>query len=99
MLRMARGLLAQMPGRLVAVGVSFGGPVDASRGLVRLSHHVAGWEDAPLRDRLEAEFGAPVAVDNDANVATLGEWRYGAGQGCDSLLYVTVSTGIGGGWC
>jgi glucokinase len=98
MLRMARGLLAQTPGRLAAVGVSFGGPVDAGRGLVRLSHHVPGWEDAPLRDRLEAEFGAPVAVDNDANVAALGEWRRGAGQGCDSMLYVTVSTGIGGGW-
>ena len=40
----------------------------------------------------------PAAVDNDANVAALGEWRFGAGQGTDSLLYVTISTGIGGGW-
>lgn len=98
MLRMARELLAQTPGRLLAVGVSFGGPVDASRGLVRLSHHVPGWEETPLRDQLQAEFGVPVMVDNDANVAALGEWRYGAGQGCASLLYVTVSTGVGGGW-
>lgn len=98
MLRMAHELLARHPGRLLAVGVSFGGPVDASRGLVRLSHHVPGWEETPLRDQLQAEFGVPVAVDNDANVAALGEWRYGAGQGCASLLYVTVSTGVGGGW-
>ncbi len=98
MLSLARGLLAQNPGRLAAVGVSFGGPVDAGRGLVRLSHHVPGWEEIPLRDRLEAELGAPVSADNDANVASLGEWRFGAGQGCDSLFYVTVSTGIGGGW-
>lgn len=98
MLRMARELLAQTPGRLAAVGVSFGGPVDARRGVVRLSHHVPGWEETPLRDRLQAEFAAPVAVDNDANVAGLGEWRFGAGQGCASLLYVTVSTGVGGGW-
>jgi glucokinase len=98
MLRMARGLLTQVPGRLIAIGVSFGGPVDAARGLVRLSHHVPGWEEIPLAEQLRAEFGAPAAVDNDANVAALGEWRFGAGQGCESLLYVTVSTGIGGGW-
>jgi glucokinase len=98
MLGLARGLLAQRPGKLAAIGVSFGGPVDAGRGMVRLSHHVPGWEETPLRDRLQAELGAPAAVDNDANVAALGEWRFGAGQGCDSVLYVTVSTGVGGGW-
>lgn len=85
-----------------AVGVSFGGPVAFARGMVRLSHHVPGWEETPLRQWLMAEFDAPVWVDNDANVAALGEWRYGAGQGVDgpvdNLLYVTVSTGVGGGW-
>lgn len=84
--------------RPAAVGVSFGGPVDALAGMVRLSHHVPGWEDFPLRDRLQAHFGAPVSIDNDANVAALGEYRFGAGQGCNSLLYITVSTGVGGGW-
>ncbi len=98
MFRMAHELLARSPGRLAAVGVSFGGPVDANRGVVRLSHHVPGWDETPLRDQLRAEFRAPVAVDNDANVAALGEWKLGAGQGCASMLYVTISTGIGGGW-
>jgi len=98
MRRMTHGLLAQVPGQLVAIGVSFGGPVDAARGLVRLSHHIPGWEEIPLAEQLRAEFGAPAAADNDANVAALGEWRFGAGQGCESLLYVTISTGIGGGW-
>ena len=98
MLKMAHNLLARTQGQLAAVGVSFGGPVDSTTGRVRLSHHVPGWQDTPLRDQLEAEFGAPAWVDNDANVAALGEWKFGAGQGCASLLYVTVSTGIGGGW-
>ncbi len=84
--------------RPAAVGVSFGGPVDFARGVVRLSHHVPGWENYLLCEELEAEFDAPVCVDNDANVAALGEHRFGAGQDCDSLLYVTVSTGVGGGW-
>ncbi|MGF2039962.1 MAG: ROK family protein [Nostoc sp. CmiVER01] len=81
-----------------AIGVSFGGPVDTSTGMVRLSHHVAGWENIPLKGLLEEEFGIPVGVDNDANVAALGEHRFGAGQGYDSLFYITVSTGVGGGW-
>jgi len=84
--------------RPAAIGVSFGGPVDASTGTVRLSHHVPGWENTPLRAILEAEFGAPTSVDNDANVAALGEHRFGAGQGTESLMYITVSTGVGGGW-
>jgi len=81
-----------------AVGVSFGGPVEAAMGIVRLSHHIPGWESFPLQEVLVQEFQAPVSVDNDANVAALGEYRFGAGQGHDSLLYITVSTGVGGGW-
>lgn len=96
MLAMARDLSA---GRApAAVGVSFGGPVDFARGVVRLSHHVRGWEEMPLRAVLEREFGCPAAVDNDANVAALGEHRFGAGRGVDDLMYVTISTGVGGGW-
>ncbi|MCP4360734.1 MAG: ROK family protein [Chloroflexi bacterium] len=81
-----------------AVGVSFGGPVDYAAGRVRLSHHVPGWENVPLQQILVDEFGTAVHVDNDANAAALGEYRFGAGQGVAHLLYVTVSTGVGGGW-
>ena len=81
-----------------AVGVSFGGPVVAREGRVRLSDHVSGWEDVALKDLLESSYRAPAAVDNDANAAALGEVTYGAGKSYDSLLYITVSTGIGGGW-
>lgn len=96
MLSLARRLLAGASP--AAIGVSFGGPVDAERAMVRLSHHVPGWEDTPLGAILEAEFGAPVKVDNDANVAALGEGRFGAGRGFRSIFYITVSTGVGGGW-
>ena len=72
--------------------------MDAAAGIVHLSHHVPGWENTHLQEILEAEFSAPARVDNDANVAALGEHRFGAGQGYDSLLYLTVSTGVGGGW-
>lgn len=84
--------------RPTAIGVSFGGPVDHAAGVVRVSYHVPGWEQFPLAQRLEAEFGVPARVDNDGNAAALGEQRFGAGVGRESLLYVTVSTGVGGGW-
>ncbi len=93
---MSKALLADTTPR--AIGISFGGPVDFTGGTVRLSHHVEGWQNFPLQETLEAEFGVPVRVDNDANVAALGEWRFGAGQDVETLFYVTVSTGVGGGW-
>lgn len=96
MIELGRKLLAgKQP---FAVGVSFGGPVDYRSGVVHLSHHVPGWENTPLEALLEEAFGAETKVDNDANAAALGEWRFGAGRGYESLLYVTVSTGVGGGW-
>jgi len=84
--------------RPLAIGVSFGGPVNHQTGVVYLSHHVPGWENIPLQAILEEAFAVPVRADNDANAAALGEHRFGAGRGLDSLLYVTVSTGVGGGW-
>ena len=82
----------------VAIGVSFGGPVDYETNTVRLSHHVPGWEDFPLGAILQEKFQCNTSVDNDANVAALGEFVFGAGKNCNSLLYITVSTGVGGGW-
>ncbi len=80
-----------------AAGVSFGGPVDAASGTVVQSHHVAGWEGLPLAAELGAALGRPALVENDANAVALGEYRYGAGRGARDLVYITVSTGIGGG--
>lgn len=96
MIGLGRGLLkSQKP---AAVGVSFGGPVNFAQGIIRLSHHVPGWKNMPLRTILEAEFGCTVHMDNDANVAALGEFQFGAGRGQESLGYITVSTGVGGGF-
>lgn len=96
MVSLARELLERRRPR--AIGVSFGGPVDSAQGIVRKSLHVPGWEQLPLAARLSAEFDAPVRIDNDGNAAALGEHRFGAGRGCLGFLYVTVSTGVGGGW-
>ncbi len=81
MLDLAHAVVEEAGRPPAAVGVSFGGPVYAPAGLVRRSFHTPGWENTPLAEWLHSEFETPVAVDNDANVAALGEFRYGAGQG------------------
>ncbi|MEJ5369138.1 MAG: ROK family protein [Bryobacteraceae bacterium] len=80
-----------------AVGVGFGGPVDFATQQVVLSTHVAGWQGFDLPAWLREQFGAPVLMDNDANVGALGEGLHGAGRGFRPLFYMTLSTGIGGG--
>ncbi|HVW85704.1 MAG TPA: ROK family protein, partial [Bryobacteraceae bacterium] len=79
-------------------GIGFGGPVIWQKQIVAKSTHAAGWSDFDLPAWVRNLLGdVPVAMDNDANVGALGEYFYGAGQGCSPLLYMTVSTGIGGG--
>ena len=82
---------------ILALGVGYGGPVDWRTGHIRCSHHVAGWSDFPLGAWLHEIAGCPVAVDNDANVAALGEARLGAGSGRNPVFYVTLGSGVGGG--
>lgn len=82
---------------ILGMGVGSPGPVDRSSGLVLESPNL-GWRAFPLRDRVQALVDWPVAVDNDANCATLGEWWQGAGRGLDPLVGIVVGTGIGGGY-
>jgi glucokinase len=79
MIDQARALLRDAGQLPAAVGVSFGGPVDAAEGRVLTCHHLPGWEDVPLRDWVEETLDAPAVVENDANAAAMGEWRFGRG--------------------
>ncbi len=73
------------------------GPLDTTEGRALGIPTLAGFTDYPLRARLEDGLAMPVALENDGIAAAIGEWRHGAGRGVNSLVYVTVSTGIGGG--
>ena len=81
-----------------AIGIGFGGPVDAAAGRVLKSHQIDGWDDFPLVEWCRERFGLSCALGNDADLAALAEARFGAGRGCDPVFYVTVGTGIGGGF-
>jgi glucokinase len=80
-----------------AIGVGFGGPVDWRTGRIARSHQIEGWSSFDLRGWLEPLTGARVTVDNDANVAALGEALHGAGVGANPVFYVTLGSGVGGG--
>jgi len=82
---------------LTALGVGFGGPVDRRTGRIACSHQISGWSDFNLRSWLGNLTGLPVAVENDANTAALGEALLGAGRGFDPVFYVTLGSGVGGG--
>jgi glucokinase len=83
--------------QIQAVGIGFGGPVDAEHGVIQKSYQVAGWEDFPLGTWIGEHLEVPiVVVHNDADAAGLGEARFGAGLGFSPLLYMTVGSGIGG---
>jgi glucokinase len=81
-----------------AVGVGAPGPLDPDTGIVRRAPMLPGWEDVPLAGVIEERVGVAAVLGNDANVAALGELAYGAGMGAENLIYLTISTGIGGGF-
>ena len=80
-----------------AIGVSCGGPLDTKTGIVYSPPNLPGWDALPLKTQLESEFQIPVTIENDANASALAEFRFGGGRGYDAVLYMTMSTGIGGG--
>ncbi len=81
---------------VTAVGVGAAGFVDVTRSTVLFAPNLA-WREEPLRAELEERIDLPVVIENDANAAAWGEFRFGAGEDVDDLLLVTVGTGVGGG--
>ncbi len=79
------------------IGVAVPGPVDPLTGVVIDAPNIPEINGFPLAERLAEKLNTPVYVGNDANLAALGEWRYGTGQGHNDLVYLTISTGVGGG--
>src|SRR5205823_1386337 len=82
--------------RPTAIGIGFGGPVDAGEGRTITSHQVDGWNDFALAAWCRETFGLPAAICNDADAAGLAEALFGAGRGHRIVYYITVGSGIGG---
>jgi glucokinase len=80
------------------IGIGFGGPLDSSRGVTLKSFQIDGWTDFRLKEWAEAQWHRPVILENDASTAALAEYKFGQGRGCSRLFYITVGSGVGGGW-
>jgi glucokinase len=92
-LREAQATLDQVTG----IGIATPGPINHRTGVIYDPPNLPGWKEVALRDIFQQRYTLPVYVENDANTAALGEYMYGAGRGCQHMVYLTISTGIGGG--
>lgn len=90
--------LTDADGEPAAIGIAAPGPLDTAAGTIIKAETLPGWSNVPLAATLSKAFaGVPVFVENDANLGAIAEYRLGAGQGADPMIYLTISTGIGGG--
>jgi glucokinase len=80
-----------------AIGIASPGPLDPHTGTILATPNIPEWQNFPVAAKLSQHFNVPVYLDNDANMAGLAEWQFGAGRGHEDLVYLTISTGIGGG--
>jgi glucokinase len=83
--------------QIQAVGIGSGGPLDTDAGVLIAPPHLPGWRDVPVSALASAAFRRPVVLENDATAAAAGEHRWGAGAGVRNMVYLTISTGVGGG--
>jgi glucokinase len=96
----AQALLKKLnikPEELIGIGIASPGPLDIAKGCVDGSPNLPGWTGYSIVKGLSVFFNLPARIDNDANAAALGEYKFGAGKNKKNMVYITVSTGIGGG--
>ncbi len=90
-------LVASDWSRVRGIGYGSPGPLDSTRGIILEARNLPGMTNFPMKARLEQEFRVPAFIGHDAKLAALAEQRYGAGRGVAHMIYMTISTGIGGG--
>ena len=82
---------------ILGLGMGLPGPIDSKRGVVYFFPNIPGWNNVPLKKIMESKLSLPTFIDNDVNLITLAEWKYGAGKGADNIICLTLGTGVGGG--
>ena len=83
--------------KLAKIGISCGGPLDSEKGIIYSPPNLPGWDEIPIVEIFQKEFGVEVEVQNDANACALAEWMMGAGRGTKNMIFLTFGTGMGAG--
>src|SRR6266536_4878346 len=83
--------------QIAGIGVATPGPLNNRTGVIYSPPNLPGWDNVPLRDLIQQHFNRPIFIEHDAHTAGLGEYMFGAGRGSRHMVYLTISTGIGGG--
>jgi len=80
-----------------SISVAIGGPLDIEQGIIFSPPNLPGWDQVPLKEQMEAEYGLPVFIEHDGNAGALAEFYFGAGRGVRNLIFITMGTGLGAG--
>lgn len=80
-----------------AIGISCGGPLDSQKGVIMSPPNLPGWDNVTIVKQIEAHYGVPAHLQNDANASAVAEWKFGAGKGCRNMVFMTFGTGLGAG--
>ena len=93
----AERLASLSPEAVRSAGISCGSPLDPKRGIIESPPNLPGWDGVEIVRMTEARLGIPAVLCNDANACALAEWRFGAGRGCENMIFLTFGTGMGAG--
>ncbi len=91
---LADGILEGKPD---AIGISCGGPLDSERGVIMSPPNLPGWDEVEIVRLFQERYGVKARLKNDADACAVAEWKFGAGKGCDNMIFLTFGTGLGAG--
>lgn len=90
-------LAEEMTDKMDLIGISCGGPLDSKNGIIQSPPNLPGWDNIHITEYLKNKYGCRAYLQNDANACAIAEWLYGAGQGCQNMIFLTFGTGLGAG--
>lgn len=94
LIKMADGIITE---KIDLIGISCGGPLDSEKGVILSPPNLPGWDKVEIVKQLSDYYGVPAKLQNDANASAVAEWKFGAGQNTQNMIFLTFGTGLGAG--